>query len=46
MKFGYTIDSLRTILEYLRIIAYRTIDFKEFIRRLKYLEYLCTQSKM
>ncbi|MCF6464796.1 ATP-dependent helicase [Clostridium sp. Cult2] len=45
MKFGHTMDSLRTILEYLKIIAYRTVDLKKFIRRLKYLEYLCIQSK-
>ena len=45
MKLGYTLDSLKTILNYIKIIASKTHDFNEFIGRLKYLEYLSIQSK-
>ena len=45
MKLGYTFDSLKTILNYIKIIASKTHDFNEFIGRLKYLEYLSIQSK-
>ncbi|MBZ2174227.1 ATP-dependent helicase [Schnuerera sp. xch1] len=45
MKFGHTFDTLRTILNYTKIIASKTKDFNDFIERLKYLQYLCTQSK-
>ncbi|GFN35551.1 ATP-dependent helicase [Tepidimicrobium xylanilyticum] len=45
MRFGYTMDSLKTILNYLRMIASNTEGLKKFFTRLKYLEYLCNQSK-
>lgn len=45
MKLGYTFDSLKTILNYIKIIASKTHDFNEFIGRLKFLEYLCIQSR-
>ncbi|HSH35965.1 ATP-dependent helicase, partial [Schnuerera sp.] len=45
MKFGHTLDSLKTILNYIKIIALKVDDFNQFIGRLKYLEYLCIQSK-
>jgi DNA helicase-2/ATP-dependent DNA helicase PcrA len=45
MKFGHTLDSLKTILYFIKMIASETKDLNEFIRRLKYLEYLCNESK-
>ena len=45
MKFGHTLDSLKTILFYLKIIAKKTKNIDEFRTRLKYLEYLMRQSK-
>lgn len=45
MKFGHTLDSLKTILFYLKIIAKETKNIDEFMGRLKYLEYLILQSK-
>ena len=45
IKLGSTLDSLETILYYLKIIASNVEDLKEFKGRLKYLEYLSLQSK-
>ncbi len=45
MKLGHTLDSLKSVLHFIKIIASKTRDFSTFIGRLKYLEYLCTQSK-
>ena len=45
MTFGHTLDSLKTILFYLKIIAKEKENLDEFISRLKYLEYLTIQSK-
>lgn len=44
MKFGHTLDSLKTILHYMKIISSQTKDLNGLIGRLKYLEYLTTQS--
>lgn len=40
IKFGYTIDSLKTILFYLKFIASHTKTMDEFFGRLKYLDYM------
>jgi len=45
LKFGYTFDSLKTILYYLKLISAKTENLEELLRRLKYLEYLTFQSK-
>lgn len=45
LKFGYTFDSLKTILYFLKIISSRTNNVYEFVGRLKYLDYLTQQSK-
>lgn len=45
IKFGYTYDNLVTILNYLKLIAKETKNLREFLGRLKYLEYLSTSSK-
>lgn len=45
MKFGHTLDSLKTILYYLKMIASKTENLDEFISRLKYLDYLAIHSK-
>ena len=45
MKFGHTLDSLKTILYYLKIIASNVENLIEFRGRLKFLEYLSAQSK-
>ena len=45
MRFGYSMDSLEIILNYLKIIASNTMDLNGFLARLKYLEYLCSHSK-
>lgn len=44
IKFGYTYDSLKTILFDLKMIAENTEDINEFLGRLKYLDYLISQS--
>ena len=44
LKFGYTFDSLKTILYFLKIISSRTNNVYEFVGRLKYLDYLTQQS--
>lgn len=45
MKLGHTLDSLKSILHFMKIIASKSEDLNAFVGRLKYLEYLCTQSK-
>ena len=45
MKFGHTLDALKTLLYYIKMIASKTQDFHEFIGRLKYLEYISIRSK-
>ncbi len=45
MKFGYTYDTLKTTIYYLKIIASNTDSLNELLSRLKYLEYLCKNSK-
>lgn len=45
MKFGYTYDSLKTILYYLKLIAKETSSLDELIARFKYLESLCLNSR-
>lgn len=46
MRMGSTLDSLKTILYYLKLIALNIKDLKEFKGRIKYLEYLSLQSKI
>ncbi len=45
MKFGYTYDVLKTTMYYLKIIANNTNTLSELLNRLKYLEYLCKNSR-
>lgn len=45
MKFGYTYDGLKTMLYYLKLIAENTINLDDFFKRLKHLQYLCSNSK-
>lgn len=45
MKFGYTYDTLKTIMYYLKIIANNTENMSELLSRLKYLEHLCKNSR-
>lgn len=45
IKFGYTYDSLKTIIYYLKLIAKDTKDIDDFVDRLKYLESLCMNSR-
>ena len=45
MKFGYTYDSLKTTLYYLKLIASKTDTLDDLIKRLKHLEYLCRNSR-
>lgn len=45
IKFGYTYDSLKTIIYYLKLIAKETNSLDELIGRLKYLESLCLNSR-
>lgn len=44
MKFGHTMDSLQTILTYLKLIAAHEEDFNGFVERLRFLEDLSTRS--
>lgn len=44
IKFGYTYDSLKTILFDLKLIAENTDNVNDFLGRLKYLDYLISQS--
>jgi len=43
-KFCYNFDTLKTLTDYLRLIAKNTKNITEFMERLKYLEFLCNQS--
>lgn len=45
MKFGYTYDTLKTTIYYLKIIANNTNSLNELLNRLKYLEHLCRNSR-
>ena len=45
MKFGHTLDSLKDILYFLKMISSKTKDLNELIGRIKYLKYLTLQSK-
>ncbi len=45
IKFGYTYDSLKTIIYYLKLIAKETESLDELIDRLEYLESLCLNSR-
>ncbi|MSS42227.1 ATP-dependent helicase [Anaerosalibacter bizertensis] len=45
IKFGYTYDSLKTILFNLKLIAKNTNNIKEFLGRLKYLDYITYRSR-
>lgn len=45
LKFGYTYDSLKTILFNLKLIAKNTDNIKEFLGRLRYLDYISYKSK-
>ncbi len=45
MKLGYTMDTLMTILHFVKIIASRTKNLNELTGRLKYLEYISNKSK-
>jgi DNA helicase-2/ATP-dependent DNA helicase PcrA len=44
MRFGYTYDSLKTILHYLKLIANNTGSLNDLLNRLKYLDSLCRNS--
>ncbi|WP_229768541.1 ATP-dependent helicase [Tissierella pigra] len=44
MRFGYTYDSLKTILYYLKLIANNTENLNELLNRLRYLDNLCRSS--
>jgi len=44
VKFGYTYDTLKTIIFYLKLIAKDCNDFSEFVGRLKHLRYLASNS--
>ena len=44
-RFGYSYDSLKTIVFYLKLIASNTNNYEEFIDRLKHLNYLTYNSK-
>lgn len=45
MKFGYTYDTVKTILYYLKLIAKSTVDLVEFKGRLNHLNHLCLNSR-
>ena len=45
MKFGYTYDTLKSILYYLKLISSQSVDLKDLLGRLKHLQYLCSNSK-
>ncbi|MCR2043251.1 ATP-dependent helicase [Anaerosalibacter massiliensis] len=45
IKFGYTYDSLKTILFDLKLIAKNTSNIEKFLERLKYLDYISYKSK-
>ena len=45
MKFGYTYDTLKTILFNLKYIGANSENLQDFLNRLNYLQYLCSNSK-
>ena len=45
MKFGYTYDSLKVILYYLKLIANKSNSLDDLLERLSYLKSLCHNSK-
>ena len=45
MKFGYTYDTLKTTLYYLKLIAKKSNSLDDLLNRLKYLQHLCNNSK-
>jgi DNA helicase-2/ATP-dependent DNA helicase PcrA len=45
MKFGYTYDTLKTTIYYLKLIASKSESLNDLLNRLKHLEYLCRNSK-
>lgn len=45
IKFGYSYDQLSSMLFYLKMIADKCSDLKDLIGRLKYIQYLCQNSK-
>ncbi len=45
MKFGYTYDTVKTILYYLKLIAKKTTNLSDFKGRLNHLQYLCLNSR-
>lgn len=45
IKFGYTYDTLKTTLYYLKLIASKSKSLEDLLDRLKYLQYLCGNSK-
>ncbi|HKM40882.1 MAG TPA: 3'-5' exonuclease, partial [Patescibacteria group bacterium] len=45
MKFGYTYDTLKTTLYYLKLIAKKSNSLNDLLNRLKYLQHLCNNSK-
>lgn len=45
MKFGYTYDTLKTMLFYLKHIGANCENLQDFLNRLNYLQYLCSNSK-
>lgn len=44
MKLGYTYDTLKTMLYFLKLIASNYENFDDFLNRLNYLQYLCNGS--
>ncbi len=44
-KFYHNFDTLIKMVDYLKIIAQNTENLKEFLERLEYLEFLCSQPK-
>ena len=45
MKFGYTYDTLKITLYYLKLIANKCNSLDDLLNRLKYLQALCSNSK-
>ena len=45
IKFGYTYDSLKTTIYYLKLIASTAENLSDLLDRLKHLQYLCFNSK-
>ena len=45
MKFGYTYDTLTSILYYLKLISRNSLNLEGLLGRLNHLQYLCSNSK-